>query len=294
MTRGLRATIITAIASIMVVFTAVPARADIADKRNDYNGDGISDIVAVWNADNCLYRSDGRPGGGFDAGALVGCGWERFKGALSAPGDLNQDGIGDLVSVDPGTGCMFRWLGTGSGGFGVAVQLACGWDLFWRGLHGAGDLNQDGIGDLISIRDDNGCLVRVLGNGSGGFQSRERIACAFSEYRDTMTGAGDNTGDGRPDLAGINNNTDDPCLASFQFTASGGLGAFAQIECGWGPYAETRNVAGMGDLDGDGNGDLVAIDSTNGRLRYWFGDGAGGYGRTFTYGSGFADHVLAS
>jgi len=109
-----------------------------------------------------------------------------------------------------------------------------------------------------------------------------------------MTGAGDNTGDGRADLVGINDGSDDPCLGSFQFTDSGGLGAFTEIECGWGPYAAARKVAGMGDLDGDGNGDLVAVDTTNGRLRYWFGDGQGGYGRTFTWGSGFAGYELAS
>jgi len=138
MTRGIRPAIAGAVVLLVVALTGVPARADIADKHNDYNGDGISDLVAVRDADDCLYRWNGRPGGGFAPADLVGCGWSSFKAALSAPGDLDRDGIGDLVSVDPATGCMFRWLGTGTGGFSAtapaASRPASGWSAPCRSI----------------------------------------------------------------------------------------------------------------------------------------------------------------
>jgi hypothetical protein len=55
-----------------------------------------------------------------------------------------------------------------------------------------------------------------------------------------------------------------------------------------------RNIAGMGDLNGDGNGDLVAIDLDSGVLRGWHGTGNGDYGAAITYGPGWSTYYLAS
>jgi hypothetical protein len=279
-----------------LVIPPSPARAAITHKLNDYNGDGISDIVAVRLVDDCLYRWNGvAGGGGFTSRALVGCGWGNFKYALSAPGDLNRDGIGDLVSVDNRDGCMYRWLGTGNGGFGAATRFGCGWDLFWRGLHGAGDLNNDGNGDLIMVRDENGCLFRAFGDGNGGFGPRERINCEYRNFAATMTGAGDITGDGNADLVAANEG-DEPnaCLFRWEGDGQGGFRSFAQIGCGWAPYTVIANISGMGDLNGDGRGDLVAVDTDDGVLRGWHGTGTGFYGPAVTYGEGWDNYFLAT
>jgi len=293
MTRIFRLSVLIAMVSSFVLVVAAPARAAVTHKLNDYNGDGISDIVAVEHNDNCLYRWNGVASGGFTTRALVGCGWENLKYALSAPGDLNRDGIGDLVSVDNRDGCMYRWLGTGNGGFGAATRFGCGWDLFWRGLHGAGDLNNDGNGDLITIREGNGCMFRAFGDGNGGFLPRERINCEYRNFTETLTGAGDITGDGNADLVAVNEGETDPCLYRFEGDGQGSFRRFAQIGCGWGPYVFSRNIAGMGDLNGDGNGDLVAIDLTSGILRGWQSTGNGDYGAAITYGPGWSTYYLA-
>ena len=116
-----------------VAMTTSSAYAQIADKRNDFTGDGISDIVAVdWWDGGCLHRWAGDGSGGFGAGVQVsGCGWGPYKSSLSAPGDLNRDGKGDIVSIASGgsSDCLYRWYGNGNGSFGRGAKVGC-----WLGL----------------------------------------------------------------------------------------------------------------------------------------------------------------
>lgn len=50
-------------------------------KRNDYNRDGISDIVGIHGGNLCLYRWYGNGSGGFNTGVQIGCGgcgWDIY------------------------------------------------------------------------------------------------------------------------------------------------------------------------------------------------------------------------
>ena len=275
-----------------MAWTSSSAQATIADKRNDYNGDGVSDIVAIHAGEGCLYRWFGTGNGGVGAGMKIGCGWDPYLGSLASPGDLNGDGAGDLVAINFDTGCLFRWLGNGSGGFGAGAQVGCGWGPYAGTLAGAGDLNNDGNGDLVAINVGTGCLFRWLGTGNGGFGAGAQVGCGWNPYANTLTGAGDLNGDGNADLVAVDSGTD--CLFRWTGTGNGGFGAGVRVGCGWGPYAASGSLSGMGALNGDGPGDLVAINIDTGCLFRWLGTGSGGFGAGAQVGCGWSPYFLST
>ncbi|QNP68196.1 VCBS repeat-containing protein [Streptomyces roseirectus] len=279
-------------AGALLVLLGTPAHAAIADKRNDYNSDGISDIAGVNGTSGCLYRWLGNGSGGFAAGVQLGCGWGPYQQSLSGPGDLNGDGVGDLVAVNSASNCLYRWYGNGSGGFGAGTQIGCGWAPYIASLAGAGDLNNDGDGDLVAVNSGNGCLYRWLGNGSGGFGAGTQIGCGWAPYSGYVSGGGDINGDGNADLVAINSGND--CLYRWYGNGGGGFGAGAQIGCGWAPYQLASSFSGMGNIGGGTAGDIVAINSGNGCLYRWLGNGSGGYGAGTQIGCGWAPYWLAA
>ena len=45
-----------------------------------------------------------------------GCNWDSYHD-VTGLGDFNRDGIGDLIGVRFGDGCLARWQGTATFGF---------------------------------------------------------------------------------------------------------------------------------------------------------------------------------
>ncbi|MFI7608991.1 FG-GAP repeat domain-containing protein [Micromonospora sp. NPDC049366] len=279
-------TVAVATAALMMVMTGGPAQAAISDKRNDFNRDGISDFVAE-NASGYIYLYAGNGSGDVVSGKrlLIEYG-SGYHGMTATPGDLNRDGVGDLVAIDSSNNCLTRWYGTGNSDFGGPSTVGCGWNLY-ADVAGAGDLNNDGNGDLLTYRLSDGCLLRYNGNGNGGFNSPGTVGCSgWTAYRHNLTGAGDLNRDGNGDVVAIN---DDPfsagykCLYRWYGDGSGGLYGAKQLGCGWGDY----QIAGMGDFTGDGVGDLLAINYSNGSLYRFSGDGNGGFKTGVAIGSGF-------
>ncbi|HEV2044406.1 MAG TPA: FG-GAP-like repeat-containing protein, partial [Sphingomicrobium sp.] len=90
-------------------------QAVIADVRNDFNGDGRSDIL--WrNTDGTLSNWLGTATGGFtpnnaNAAALVPTDWQ-----VAGTGDFNGDGRDDILWRND-NGTVSNWLGTAAGGF---------------------------------------------------------------------------------------------------------------------------------------------------------------------------------
>jgi hypothetical protein len=259
----------------------------ITVKRNDYNRDGVSDIVAVNFENDCLYRWYGNGSGGFGAGAQVSCNWGPYYGSLTAVGDLNRDGTGDLVAINVNDDCLYRWTGNGNGGFNAGTRLGCGWAPYFFGITGPGDINSDGVGDLVSINTDNQCLYRWYGNGNGGFGAGTQVGCNWGPYELALTGAGDLNRDNDADL--VAGNANDECLYRWNGNGNGSFGSGARFGCNWGPHM--YKLAGMGDLNRDGNGDLVAINSDTDCLYRWSGNGSNGFGAGTQIGCGWGNYT---
>ena len=134
-------------------------------------------------------------------------------GAFSvATGDFNGDGIVDLVSANQGNNTVSVVLGNAVGGFNAAVGYATGPT---PSAIITGDFNNDGILDLAvtdancsvqgynpSIVCDAGSVSILLGNGDGTFQPHADYALGKGSFG---IAAGDFNGDGKLDLAIVNN-----------------------------------------------------------------------------------------
>jgi hypothetical protein len=115
-----------------------------------------------------------------------------------ALGDLNNDGIPDLVIPNEGSGTLSILLGAGNGTFSPAANYA-GPSLPYGTV--IGDFNQDGKPDVAVIDDETGgsFIMIFLGNGDGTVQTPPLKVSVIGTAQ-SLTAA-DLNGDGLLDLA---------------------------------------------------------------------------------------------
>ncbi|MER7169992.1 FG-GAP-like repeat-containing protein [Streptomyces mesophilus] len=163
----------------------------------DVNGDGCNDTL-VRNSAGELYSYRAVCGAVVeptDPSARIGSGWNVYN-AFTSPGDLDKDGTTDLLARETSTGRLWFYGGDGKGAFKPRTLIGAGWGPYT--VTGTGDLNGDGIGDLVA-RDSDGILWNYPGNGQGAFGTRVRIGGGWNVYK-SVVGVGDLTGDGKEDL----------------------------------------------------------------------------------------------
>ncbi len=240
----------------------------IADVRNDFNGDGRSDIL--WrNIDGQLSDWLGTANGGFvqnnaNAAAVVPTSW-----SIAGTGDFNGDGRDDILwrNVD---GQLSNWLATASGGFvannaNAAAVVPTAWSVA-----GTGDFNGDGRDDIL-WRNTNGTVSDWLGQSNGGFVANDVNAARFVPTSWSVVGTGDFNGDGRDDILWRNSNGQ---ISDWLGQANGGFVlndaiALTQVDTAW-------SVVGTGDFNGDGRDDILWRNA-NGTISTWSGQANGGF-----------------
>lgn len=220
----------------------------------DFNDDGIEDLVVA--NETIVTRGDisillGRGDGTFLPQIRLPAG-ERPRSV--AVGDLNGDGIQDLVVANAGSGAVSVFLGVGGGQFAPEVRHGVG--TFPRSVVIA-DFNRDEILD-ISVANTNSNNVTILvGLGDGSFALEGDYQAGSAP---TGLVSDDFDGDGWPDLAVANFGTNDVTLLFNQSPPRAIIEAEPIVEC-------DRPGAGAVVLDGsasDENGDIVEYE--------WFRD----------------------
>lgn len=304
----------------------------------DVNGDGIDDFIIGAKANDTVtgnggasYVVFGTAAGfpvTFDVSTLDGTNGFQISGditnsnsgwSVAAAGDVNGDGVGDLLigapygGAVPGTAYIVFGKNTavngafaanlsvtaldGTNGFKIAGQTTG--DLFGFSVASAGDINGDGIDDLVfgtPFADPNGISTGstyvvfgkdtgvagdfaasiALGglDGTNGFKINGVLSAGLAGY--SVASAGDVNGDGIGDLIigardadlgssdngvsyvvfGKDTATAGAFDATLELSALNGsngfriAGAMASERSGW-------SVASAGDVNGDGVGDLI-------------------------------------
>ncbi len=249
---------------------------------------------------------------GSDGFRLDGAAANDFSGfSVSAAGDINGDGIGDLivgaVGADPNgnsfAGSSYVVFGKSSpfaatlalsalnGSDGFRLDGVAAYDRSGRSVSAAGDINGDGIGDLIVgayLADPNGTnsgssyvvfgkttfgptLALSSLSGSDGFRLDGAAAADLSGF--SVSAAGDINGDGIGDLivgaadADPNGNSfagssyvvfgkTSPFAATLALSALNGSDGFRLDGAAAGDLSG-YSVSAAGDINGDGIGDLI-------------------------------------
>jgi hypothetical protein len=255
----------------------------------DVNGDGFPDLIvgAPWHngaaGDSCgaafvFYGAAG--------GLATTAGWTvegqqegaGFGHAVASAGDVNGDGFGDVIVGSPGyhagssdpAGRIYVYLGSTQGLATSPILTATGQPLGpGQGLGttlAAGDFNGDGYSDVVAGHQAyvSGAAAVYYGSPAGPSLANSWYGVPEGSFYGHSVAAGDVNGDGYDDL--FITAEGNPVIPS---EAVGYLGSATGLPPPQGdpphpPPAFTfqhwSNVAFVGDVDGDGYGDLVTTE----------------------------------
>ncbi|MFJ7271714.1 FG-GAP-like repeat-containing protein [Streptomyces sp. NPDC099050] len=199
----------------------------------DMNGDRCNDVLVRNSAGTLrLYRP--ACGSGVSASLSpksLGTGFNAYD-VLTSAGDLTGDGRADLLARETTTGYLYLFAQDAGSVFKPRVRLPGGWKAY-KHVVGAGDLNGDGRGDLLTV-DAANALWRLDGTGNGTFKARVQVKEAgWASGRVQFIGVGDISGDGKADV--VSRNTTGELLRN-SGDGKGGLLATTKIATGFGGY----------------------------------------------------------
>ena len=193
--------------------------------------------------------------------------------------DINNDGILDLITANsaPGADAINVFIGNADGSYKAPVGYGSGVNARTMSTQ---DLNNDGNVDVVVADTWNDNVMVFMGRGDGTFRNQMTFATGTDPLRPTIA---DFNNDGIFDLTVVNQ--------------TGGSGAAISILIGRGdgtfnPQYSLAAVAGFhkevntGDLNGDGNLDIVLTTETSGQVLTYLGNGNGTFGSPTAYAMG--------
>lgn len=216
----------------------------------DLDGDGDIDFVvgSAWGSHVHVFMGDGA--GNLEQTQNLAAG-SRVRGVCLA--DFENDGDIDIFATAYVTNRVALFTNDGTGTFSAAstFDVANGeWSC------ASADLNEDGLTDIVVGSRISNELVALISNGDGSFTESSRTSAAGDPW---MLTAGDMNGDGHEDVVAVNAQQ-----KTMTVTLGDGFGGLASTAS----YSVAENGEGfplavdVGDLDGDGDLDVVTADYT--------------------------------
>jgi hypothetical protein len=233
----------------------------------DVNGDGLPDLVVSDAGGAAVFLGQG--GGNFAAPtylAVAGGPAESVSAESAvAVGDVDGDGVPDILVTQPGRDLVSLFPGIGDGTFRpeqviytgagpIAVRVA--------------DLNRDGIPDLLTANSGAGDLSPLYGQGNAAFPQQLRFAAGVGGQAVTLA---DFNRDGALDVAVASSSTDE--VAVLLGHGDGSFAAERRFAVGRLPYA-----IAAGDFNGDGIPDLITANDQSNDVSVLLGAGDATFG----------------
>lgn len=238
---------------------------------------------ALWQ-----YQGTGSASAPFLTKYRVATGWQSYKSATPLT-PLRPNGTGDVIARDS-SGTLWYYKGSGHAYAPSAARVKAG--TGWGGytmIAAPGDVTGDGKPDVFAM-DSSRTLWLYAGTGSttAPFAARVKIGTGYGPYN-VMTGVGDVTGDGKGDFVARD--------ASGRLYLYAGTGNAAKPLAGRVPigsgFQVYNQLAGPGDITGDGKPDLVARDSSGTLWLYpGTGNAAAPFGARVEIGTGWSGYNI--
>lgn len=251
----------------------------------DLNGDTILDLVTSNKTDNTTgslsYYTGSGSGGVGDGTFLASTNLPLLSSGnpvATAVGDLNNDGIPDLVATDTKNNAINIFLGLAGGGYGAPAtrSLTSNGNVRNPVSVAIGDLNNNGKLDIVVASAQDGAVAVFPGNGDGTFGTYTRPLTNISTP--TQLALADVNLDGDLDVLVAHNGKSRGVIVRL------GNGNLTFQTSGSGQVFSSKNsppratAIAVGDFNRDGNPDFVVTDdNTNGpgTVRIALGDGKG-------------------
>ncbi|MFO1098526.1 MAG: VCBS repeat-containing protein [Xanthobacteraceae bacterium] len=222
--------------------TALPA-------RNDFNGDGRTDLLWVNSSTGKVVQWDMNDRGVLSSASIGG----DTNWSVVGTGDFNGDGKSDILWRYNPTGLVVEW---DMNDRTVLSSGAIGGDSNWS-VVGTGDFNGDGRTDILWRQNTTGTVIEwdmndrtVLSSGGIG-----------GDTNWSVVGTGDFNGDGKTDILWRNNTNGSVVewdMNDRTVLSSGVIGG----DTNW-------SVVGTGDFNGDGKTDILWRSNANGAVIEW-------------------------